>query len=124
MMKQRYADVTRLNHHDQQRSDFKKLMPIVKEALLHKMWLYNSNSGNWYSPEEFQAAHQNREYTNYEIRSILENTVIRNPRAGIKAYYKELEDRLTKMEAETRALREKGEEFTRKVMAYYQDKSK
>ncbi|MNW19330.1 hypothetical protein D3C71_2192700 [compost metagenome] len=50
--------------------------------------------------------------------------VIRNPRAGIKAYYKELEERLIKMETETKALRDKGDAFTRKVLEYYQSKSR
>lgn len=111
-----------MSQFDMQRGDIKKLMPIVKEALLHKMWLYNTYSGKWFTPEEFQATHEDREYNNFDIRGILEHTVIRHPRAGIRAYHKELNERIIKMETETRALREKGEEFTNKVIAYYQDK--
>lgn len=122
-MKQKYADSTRLSHYDVQPADFKKLMPIVKEALLHKMWLYNTYSGKWFTPEEFQQAHENRELNNFDVRKILDHMVIRNPRAGIKAYYKELEERLVKMETETKALRDKGDAFTRKVLEYYQSKS-
>jgi hypothetical protein len=48
----------RLSIHQQQIGDKKKLMPMVKEALLHKVWLYNKLNGNWYTPEEFQAKYE------------------------------------------------------------------
>ncbi len=48
-----------LSIHQQQVGDKKKLMPMVKEALLHKVWLYNKlKNGNWYTPEEFQVMNQ------------------------------------------------------------------
>ena len=44
------------------------------------------------------------------------------PVAEIKAYHKKLEDQLNLFEKSTQEVREKGESFTRKVIAYYQDK--
>jgi len=50
----------------------------------------------------------------------LENTSIRNPIAGIRAYHKRLEEVLADMHETTIVLREKAEEFNKRVLAYYQ----
>lgn len=33
------------SHNDRKRGDNRRLMPIVKEALMQKVWLYNKLSG-------------------------------------------------------------------------------
>lgn len=119
-MKPKYQE-RQFSHNDLQPSSFSKISPIVKEAKLQKMWLYNKFSGNWYTPEEFQQKYQNGDYNNYDINNILENMVIRDPIAGISAFHKELDTRLEQMNIETRLLRQKGEAFEKKVIKYYQE---
>ena len=117
-----YQDKVRLSHYEQQRGDFKKILPIVKEALLQKVWLYNKFNGQWYTPEEFQAKYENREYNNYQISSILENMVMRDPIGGNAAYHKEIDKKVAQHHREITTLKEKGEAFLNKVIEYYQKK--
>lgn len=117
------APERRLSHHDQQLGDRKKLMPLVKEALLHKVWLYNKENGNWYTPEEFQAKYENTELNNYQITNILENMVMRHPKGGNIAYHKTIEQKTEQHRKEIDELRSKGESFLNKVIDYYQHKS-
>jgi hypothetical protein len=113
---------TRLSIHQQRIGDKKKLMPMVKEALLHKVWLYNKLNGNWYTPEEFQAKYENTELNNYQINSLLENMVLRDPKGGNTAYHKAIEQKIEQLHKEINELRSKGEAFLNKVIDYYQRK--
>ncbi|WP_316753253.1 hypothetical protein [Pedobacter gandavensis] len=121
-MRQKTEDARRLSHYDQQRGDFKRLMPIVKEALLHKVWLYNKSNGNWYTPEEFQEKYANKEFNNYQITNILENMIMRDPKGGNTAYHKAIELKIEQHHKEINELRSKGESFLNKVIDYYQRK--
>lgn len=112
----------KLSYHDQQRGDKKKLMPLVKEAILQNVWLYNKLNGNWYTPEEFQAKYENTELNNYQIKSILENMVLRDPKGGNTAYHKAIEQKIEQHHKEINELRNKGEAFLNKVINYYQHK--
>jgi hypothetical protein len=112
-----------LSHQDKQTSSFTS-MAIVAEAKRSNCWLYNKLNHTWYTPEEFHAKYANHTDTNINIRSLLENISIRDPRAGIAAYHKLLEAKLERYEKETAELRVKGEAFTQRVLSYYQDKSK
>lgn len=111
-----------LSHQDKQTSSFTS-MAIVAEAKRANCWLYNKLNHTWYTPEEFHAKYANHTDTNINIRSLLENISIRDPRAGISAYHKLLESKLERYEKETAELRVKGEAFTHRVLTYYQDKS-
>lgn len=111
-----------LSHQDKQTSSFTS-MAIVAEAKRSNCWLYNKLNHTWYSPEEFHTKYANHSDTNINIRNLLENISIRDPRAGITAYHKLLESKLERYEKETAELRVKGEAFTQRVLAYYQDKS-
>jgi len=113
-----------LSHTDQQRGDFKRLMPIVKEAMLHQVWLYNKQNGNWYTPEEFQAEFAGKEYNNYEIREMLENMVIRDPRGGNTAFQKAIRQKTEQYHQELNELTNKGEAFLNKVIEYYRENQK
>jgi len=112
-----------LSHQDKQPSGFTS-MAIVAEARRSNCWLYNKLNHTWYTPEEFHEKYSNHTDTNFNIRSLLENISIRDPRAGIAAYHKLLESKLERYEKETAELRVKGENFTQRVLAYYQDKSR
>lgn len=116
------APERQLSHHDQQRGDKKKLMPLVKEALLQKVWLYNKENGNWYTPEEFQAKYESTELNNYQITNILENMVMRDPKGGNTAYHKAIELKIEQHHKEINELRSRGEKFLNKVIEYYQHK--
>ncbi|WP_316848933.1 hypothetical protein [Pedobacter agri] len=112
-----------LSHHDKKLGTFTN-MNIVAEAKRSNCWLYNKLSHTWYTPEEFHEKYANHTDTNINLRSLLENIVIMDPIAGIKAYHKKLEDQLHLLEKSNQELREKGESFTRKVISYYQQKRK
>ena len=112
-----------LSHQDKQTSSFTS-MAIVSEAKRSNCWLYNKLNHVWYTPEEFHDKYANHTDTNINIRKLLENVSIRDPRAGITAYHKLLESKLERYEKETAELRVKGEAFTQRVLAYYQDKSR
>ncbi|WP_316851683.1 hypothetical protein [Pedobacter agri] len=99
-------------------------MSIVAEAKRANCWLYNKLSKQWYTPEEFHEKYANHRDTDIDIRTLLQNVFIIDPNKGIKAYHKTLADKLTKFEAETLELRERGEAFTQCVIDYYQQKSK
>lgn len=113
-----------LSHNDRRRGDNNRLMPIVKEALMQKVWLYNKLNGEWYTPEEFQAkyAKANVELNNYEIREMLENMVMRDPQGGNIAYHKAFEQLLIRHQEEINELISKGQAFFNKVIGYYQNK--
>lgn len=115
------TELTRgVSHLDQQRGDNKRLMPIVKEALMHKVWLYNKEDGNWFTPEEFQEQYENTELNNHQIQSILEELVMRDPKGGNTAYHKAIEQKIENHHKEINELRIKGEAFLNKVIDYYQ----
>ncbi|MCX3266525.1 hypothetical protein [Pedobacter agri] len=99
-------------------------MSIVAEAKRANCWLYNKLNNEWYTPEEFHEKYANHRDTDINIRTLLQNIFIIDPNKGIKAYHKTLADKLTKFEAETKELRERGEAFTQRVIDYYQQKSK
>lgn len=99
-------------------------MAIVAEAKRSNCWLYNKLNNTWYTPEEFHEKYSGEKDSNINIRTLLENVSIRDPNAGIKAYHKALADKLNRFENETRELRERGEAFSKKVIDYYQSKSK
>lgn len=117
-----FQQTQRLSHSDQQKSDSKRLMPIVKEALMQSVWLYNKYSGRWYTPEEFQSIYQNKEMTEFEVRSLLENMVIRDPKGGNAAYHKAIDQKIEQYKKEIAELKIKGETFLNKVIEYYQQK--
>ncbi|MBB2148937.1 hypothetical protein [Pedobacter gandavensis] len=119
-MKEKDQTPRNLSHHERQPSSFNKVMPIVKEAKLQNMWLYNKLNGNWYTPDEFQTKYQNNEYNNFDVSRILENMVIRNPIAGVNAFHKQLNKELEDLSTATKILRERGEAFEKKVIEYYQ----
>lgn len=112
----------RLSHHDEQKADKSRLLPIVKEAGRLNVWLYNKYNGNWYTPEEFSAKYRNTELNNYEMARMLENIIIRDPRAGNAAYHKTIVEKRMQYEKEMAELMEKGEAFINKVIDYYQRK--
>ncbi|WP_443947039.1 hypothetical protein ACJVDH_07995 [Pedobacter sp. AW1-32] len=116
-------NASQLSHHDRKLGSFTN-MAIVAEAKRANCWLYNKLNNTWYTPEEFHERYANQEDTNFNIRNLLENITIRDPQSGIKAYHKALADKLEKFEHETKALRERGEAFSQKVIEYYQLKSK
>jgi len=118
-----YKQTNQLSHNDQQRGDFKKLLPIVKEALLQKVWLYNKFNGAWYSPEEFQAMYQEKEMNNHQVNSLMNNIVMRDPRGGNVAYHKAIDQKIQQHQKEITELKEKGEAFINKVIDYYQQKA-
>jgi len=111
-----------LSIYEEQYGDKKLLIPMVKEALLHKVWLYNKLNGNWYTPEEFQAKYEKTELNNYQINSLLENMVLRDPKGGNTAYHKAIEQKIEQLHKEINELRIKGEAFLNKVIDYYQRK--
>lgn len=99
---------------------FTALSPLVNEAKRCKLWLYNKADGNWYTPEEFMDTFSPQKFDHFKMLGFLEDIVIRDPIAGVKAGYKELDNRLLKMQHETSALRAKLEEFAKKALIYYQ----
>lgn len=109
-----------LSHYDQQPACFTSLHPLLKEARIQNMWLYNRLSGNWYTPDEFEEKYREKQYTNYDMEGMLRNVSIRNPIAGIRAYHKKLNEKLEAMNKETEELRIKSELFNKKVIEYYQ----
>jgi hypothetical protein len=112
-----------LSHEDKKPGVFTN-MAIVAEAKRANCWLYNKLNNTWYTPEEFHEKYANHRDTNINIRTLLENISILDPNSGIKAYHKALTDKLCGFENETRELRERGEAFSKKVIDYYQLKSK
>lgn len=118
----RRQEHSRLSHHQQQTGDVKKLMPLIKEALLQRVWLYNKDNGNWYTPEEFHEKYENAELNNYQLSQILENTVMRDPKGGNTAYHRAIEHKIEQLHNEINSLRSKGEAFLHKVIEYYQQK--
>lgn len=121
VMKSKYQE-RGFSHNDLQPSSFNRLLPLIKEAKMLRMWLFNKFSMNWYTLEEFEEKYSNTEFNNYDINNILENMVIRDPVAGVSAFHKQLDQRLQQMNAETSSLRQKGAEFEKKVIKYYQNK--
>jgi hypothetical protein len=123
MMKE-YEETHQMSHADRKKGDFARLMPIVKEAIIQGIWLYNKYSGRWYTPEEFQQHYQDKEMNEFEVRSLMENIVMRDPRGGNVAYHKAIDQKIEQFSKEIAELKSKGEEFLNKVIAYYQQKAK
>jgi ABC-type uncharacterized transport system ATPase component len=99
------------------------LFPIVKEAMLQGVWLYNKYNSRWYTPEEFQQQYENKEMIEFEVRSLMENIIMRDPRGGNTAYHKAIEQRTTQYLNDIAELKHKGEQFLNKVISYYQQKT-
>jgi len=115
-----YKDPKELSQHDRMRGDFKDLWPIVKEAFAKRLWLFDKDCRQWYTPEEFLEAYQKKQMNNYEVATLKKNLVIRDPRDGNIAYHKEIERRTKQYQQEIEDLRLKGEMFLNKVIEYYQ----
>ncbi|RZK73632.1 MAG: hypothetical protein EOO85_16905 [Pedobacter sp.] len=118
-----YQETHLKSHADMQPGNFKKLFPIVKEAMLQGVWLYNKYNSRWYTPEEFQQQYENKEMIEFEVRSLMENIIMRDPRGGNTAYHKAIEQRTTQYLNDIAELKHKGEQFLNKVISYYQQKT-
>lgn len=122
MKNHQYSDGPK-SYNDKQPGTFTSVRPLIKEALLNNMWLYNTYSNTWYTPEEFVEKFSDNKYSNYDIAQILEHVVVRDPRAGIRAFYKQLEKTIIDLQEVTKSLRDKGEAFQLRVSDYYYNKS-
>jgi hypothetical protein len=116
-----YKEPSQLSQYERMQGDFKLLWPMVKEALRLKLWLFDKQQGRWYTPEEFLDQYQKKNMNNYEVKTLQENVIIRDPRTGNAAYHKEIEKRIEQFHLEISELRSKGEAFLNKVMSYYHD---
>jgi hypothetical protein len=94
---------------DQQAAHFTNINVLVKEALRHKCWIYNTNEKIWYSPEEFMAKYEHSSYN----QAWFAQFKIMNPMAGLKA-----------AEIQAQKLNEKKLAFQQRVFEYYQNKLK
>jgi len=119
-----YKEPRALTQYDQMRGDFKVLWPIVKGAFAKRLWLYNKDSRQWHTPEEFLETYQKKQMNNYEVATLNKNLVLRDPREGNTAYHKEMERRTASYQQEIEELRLKGELFLNKVIEYYQNKKR
>ncbi|TCC99944.1 hypothetical protein [Pedobacter psychroterrae] len=117
-----YKEPKELSQHDRMRGDFKVLWPIVKDAFAKRLWLFNKDNRLWYTPEEFLESYQKKQMNNYEVNTLKQNLVIRDPRDGNIAYHKEVERRTERYQQEIEELRLKGEVFLNKVIEYYESK--
>lgn len=107
---------------DRQKGDFTNVNILIKEAKRANLWIYSD--GKWFSPEEFEQRCTAKDgLTNREIEVILQRAKIRDPRAGITAAHKQLDEILAKFQKDTELLRNKLSEFNKKVIDYYQNKS-
>lgn len=111
------------SHHDNQAGNFTSLTPLVKEALRGGMWLFNKYNGSWYTPEEFLEKFSPDQYSNYDIMMILQNVVIRDPRAGIRAYHKQCDKEIADFAVKLKDLRDRGQAFELRVFDYNHSKS-
>lgn len=115
-----YVAPPELSQHDKMRGDFKLLWPLLKDAFGRKFWLYHKLTGDWYTPEEFKAQYHKKQMTNYEVKVLLQNLIVRDPRDGNVAYHKEIEKEISQHHQKISGLRAKGEAFLNKVIVYYQ----
>ncbi|MHA4896248.1 hypothetical protein ACXZ1K_15960 [Pedobacter sp. PWIIR3] len=117
-----YKEPVELSQYDKMRGDFKLLWPVVREAFDKKVWLYHKENQQWFTPEEFLIQFKNKQMSNYEVKALLQNMIIRDPRTGNAAYHKAVEKRIELFHKEMNELRQKGEAFLEKVVDYYQQK--
>lgn len=116
-----YKEWADLSQYERQQGDFKTLWPIVQEAINKKVWLYNKLTREWFTPDEFLAAYRKKEMNNYEVKTLKTNVIPRDPRDGNSAYHKEIERCTEKYHQDIIELRQKGEAFLNKVIAYYKE---
>lgn len=110
----------RISFSGSQKGDFTSISKFIKEATIANLWIWKNNK--WFTPDEF-AGQFSSETTKHEADKMLEDAKIRDPRAGINAGFKQLDELLTKNAQETEALRNKLLEFNKRVIEYYQSKS-
>jgi len=94
---------------DQKAVHFTNINILVKEALRHKCWIYNTATKSWYSPEEFMIKYEHSTYGQQWFADFK----IMNPMAGLKA-----------AEIQAQKLNEKKLAFQQRVFEYYQSKLK
>ena len=110
----------RVSYYGEQKGDFTSITVLIKEARMANMWIWSRNM--WFTPDEFNQLLTD-ETTNDQIQRMLESAKIRDPRAGINAGFKQLDELLIKNVKETEELRNKLLEFNKRVIEYYQSKS-
>ncbi|ETZ20177.1 hypothetical protein [Pedobacter sp. V48] len=118
-----YPNSVKMTPEQRKQGDFNRLMPIITEALLQKVWLYHKKFGCWYTPEEFTKEYSRRFINNYEVEQLLANVVLRDPRSGNNAFQKAILQKTADYQKELADLTRKGEGFLNKVIDYYRDKN-
>jgi len=118
-----YPETIKMTPHQRQQADFKQVMPLLVEAKLQKAWLYHKKFGCWYTPEEFEKEYSTRFLNNWDIEQLLENIVVRDPRAGNTAFQKAIRQKTEQYQMELAELTKKGESFLNKVIDYYKERS-
>lgn len=102
---------------------FNRLWHLYNEAMKSGLFLYNKSKREWYTPEEFRLKYDNDRLSHSQITGILEDLVIRDPIAGIKAARKQFEDRISTFKAQMEADQSKVDEFAIHAIQYYQSKA-
>ena len=108
----------------EEKSGFNRLWYLYKEALNSNCFIYDKNKRVWYTPEEFREKYDNDRLTHTFITGLLEDLVIRDPVAGIKAGQSQIMVSIEKFKTEMDKDLLKLAEFSRKTITYYQEKLK
>ena len=118
-----YPEPIKMTQRQREKGDFNVLMPIITEALLQKVWLYDKKFGRWYTPEEFTRQFSKRFMNIYDQEEFLENLILRDPRSGNAAFQKAILQKTAEYQKELAELTRKGETFLNRVIDYYKEKN-
>ena len=105
-------------------SRFSSAHHVIQEARDNYCWIFNKSSLKWWTPDEFYDAFHNADFNSIPFMRFLEDISIRDPRSGISAAFKQVDQLEEKHQKEKHDLIDRIEAFNKKVITYYQEMAK
>lgn len=103
---------------------FTDIYQVIHNAKEAYCWIFNKVSLRWWTPDEFYDEFHEKDFSSIKMLSFLEEISIRDPRSGISAAFKQVQSLEEKHKQETLTLISRIEVFNKKVIEYYQERSK
>lgn len=105
-------------------SRFSDMHQVIREARDNYCWIFNKDSRRWWTPDEFYDEFHEKDFDSLRMINFLNDISIRDPRTGITAAFKQLNEMEIIHKAEEKAFVDRIEEFNKKVISYYQEMAK
>ncbi|WP_316736298.1 hypothetical protein [Pedobacter aquatilis] len=103
---------------------FTDIHSVTQNAKQAYCWIFHKTSLRWWTPDEFYDEYHDKDFMSIQMLNFLEDISIRDPRSGISAAFKQVSKLEEKHKEETQNLIDRIEVFNKKVIEYYQEKSK